>query len=359
MDTLRPDVLVSGLGPAGSRAAAAVAAAGFSTVALERKHSPGRPVQCAEFVPAMLDQELAGLASLTRQPVVRMRTYVETDEADETPDFHGRMIDREAFDGHLAELAQAAGADCRFGETVRSVSADGAIETADGTRYRPRLVIGCDGTRSPIGAAIGATNAHVVETRQTTVALRAASDSTDVFLRSAIVGGYGWLFPKNGSANLGVGVAACARRSLKPALDGLCADLIADGRIEAGVEACTGGAIPVGGRIQSTARLGNCPVLLAGDAAGLANPITGAGIAAAVQSGQLAGLAAAAWLQGDDEALADYDEELGELFDGSLGRARDHRLAMMKAYREGGHLSRAALRRSWIAYPDYWATGER
>ncbi len=355
----RPDVLVSGLGPGGSRAAAAVAEAGFSVTALERKRSPGRPVQCAEFVPAMLDQELDGLASLTRQPIHRMRTFIESEEPDETPDFRGRMIDREAFDGHLAGLAQAAGADCRFGQTVRSLSPDGVIETADGTRYRPRLVIGCDGARSAIGAAIGATNAHVVETRQTSVALRSASDSTDVFLRNAIVGGYGWLFPKNGSANLGVGVASCARRSLKPALDGLCADLVADGRIEAGETGCTGGAIPVGGRVRSTGRLGETPVLLAGDAAGLANPITGAGIAAAVQSGRLAGLAAAAWLDGDDRALAEYDEELGELFDGSLGRACSHRLTMMKSYREGGQLSPAALRRSWIAYPDYWATGER
>jgi geranylgeranyl reductase family protein len=354
-----PDVLVGGLGPAGSRAAAAVAAAGFPVIALERKHSPGRPLQCAELVPAMLDQELAGLAPLTRQSIVRMRTYVERDEADESPDFRGRMIDREAFDSHLANLAQAAGADCRFGQTLRSVSPDGVVETADGRRYRPRLIIGCDGTRSPIGGAIGATNTQVVETRQTAVALRGTSDSTDVFLRGAIVGGYGWLFPKGGSANLGVGVAACARRSLKPALDGLCADLIADGRIEAGAAACTGGAIPVGGRVRSIGRLGKVPVILAGDAAGLANPITGAGIAAAVQSGRLAGLAAAAWLKGDGEALADYDDELGELFDASLGRARGHRLALMQAYRESGQLSRTALRRSWIAYPDYWATGER
>ena len=55
----------------------------------------------------------------------------------------------------------------------------------------------------------------------------------------------------------------------------------------------TGGAIPVGGMLKPWGRLGAALVLLAGDAAGLANPVTGAGIAAAVQSGRLAGEAAA------------------------------------------------------------------
>jgi flavin-dependent dehydrogenase len=288
-----------------------------------------------------------------------MRTFVEAEDADETPDFRGRMIDREAFDSHLIDLARAAGADCRFGETVRNISPDGIVETANGARYRPRLVIGCDGARSPIGSAIGATNRDIVETRQTTVALCSASDSTDVFLRSAIVGGYGWLFPKKGSANLGVGVTASERRQLKPLLDGLCADLVADRQIDAETTGYTGGAIPVGGRIRCTGQLGDAPVMLAGDAAGLANPITGAGIAAAVQSGQLAGSAAAAWLDGDHDALTDYDEDLGELFDASLARARNHRRAMMTTYREYGSLSPAALRRAWIAYPDYWEMGVR
>ncbi len=46
-----PDVLVVGLGPAGSRAAEAAARAGLRVIALEKRGEPGSPVQCAEFVP--------------------------------------------------------------------------------------------------------------------------------------------------------------------------------------------------------------------------------------------------------------------------------------------------------------------
>ena len=65
--------------------------------------------------------------------------------------------------------------------------------------------------------------------------------------------------------------------------------------------------------------LGDAPVLLAGDAAGLVNPVTGAGIPAAVISGRMAGEAAAALLAGNADAAADYAEDLDDMFGVSLG----------------------------------------
>ena len=58
-----PDVLVVGLGPAGSRAAAVAATAGLSVVALERRRVAGTPVQCAEFVPAPIERDVPGVRS--------------------------------------------------------------------------------------------------------------------------------------------------------------------------------------------------------------------------------------------------------------------------------------------------------
>jgi flavin-dependent dehydrogenase len=96
-------------------------------------------------------------------------------------------------------------------------------------------------------------------------------------------------------------------------------------------------------------------VLLAGDAAGLTNPITGAGIAAAVISGRLAGRAAAAHLQGEGDAATAYRDELQALFGASLGRALWHRRRLEEAWRGGGAPTRSMLRQSWIAFPQYWA----
>ena len=108
-----------------------------------------------------------------------------------------------------------------------------------------------------------------------------------------------------------------------------------------------------------TGRLGSVPVLLAGDAAGLANPVTGAGISAAAISGALAGRAAAAWLAGDGQALEDYRGEVEEIFGPSIERARKRRAELLERYAREERPSQPALRRGWIAYPEYWARDRR
>jgi digeranylgeranylglycerophospholipid reductase len=350
-----PDVLVVGLGPAGSRAATMAALAGLSVVALERRGAPGRPVQCAEFVPALLEQEVAGLGRVTAQAIARMLTFVEDGAADETPRFPGCMIDRAAFDRLLAETAARAGADCRYSTAVLAIEPDGTVHPARGNALRPRLIVGADGPRSRVGAATGRVNRELVETRQVTVPLLRAHDATDIFLRAAFVGGYGWLFPKGEVANLGLGVTPAARHRLKPLLAALHRELSDQGRVGVEIRGVTGGAIPVGGRLGAVGRLGRVPVLLAGDAAGLTNPVTGAGIAAAVQSGTLAGRAAADWLAGRRGTLDDYEEELHDIFDAGLVRALGRRRSLLEGSAEGAVPSPAALRASWIAYPQYWA----
>jgi len=355
MQTETPDVVVVGLGPAGSCAAAAAAAGGLDVVALERRAEAGCPVQCAEFVPALLDHEVPDLAASSEQAIRRMLTYVEAAAADAVPGFPGRMIDRAAFDRLLADAAARAGADCRFGVAVRAILPDGTLELASGRRLRPRLVVGADGPRSRVGAAIGQINRALVETRQVTVPLLQRHDATDIFLRADYRGGYGWLFPKGARANLGLGVAPELRERLKPMLVALHEELLAAGRVGKEVRCRTGGAIPVGGRLEAFGRLGGVPVLLAGDAAGLTNPITGAGIASAVQSGRLAGQAAAEWFAGGQGALESYEEELGDIFDAALTRALRRRRELLATYAGGSRPDPGALRRTWIAYPEYWA----
>lgn len=352
------DVLVVGLGPAGSRAAHAAALEGLSVVAIDRRAKPGFPVQCAEFIPALMEQEIAGLDSVTRQHIQTMATFVEREAPDLRENFRGRMVDRGEFDRLLVEAAQQAGAECRFGRQLNSLLADGAATLSDGSVVRPRVIIGADGPRSTVGNAIGQTNAEIVETRQVSVALLKPHEATDIFLSSEIVGGYGWLFPRGEIANLGLGVVPGERHRLKPLLDELHAMLAAEGRVGRGVMGHTGGAIPVGGMLDPVGALGDVPVLLAGDAAGLANPVSGAGINAAVMSGNLAGEAAAAWLKGDGTALEDYGDELEALFGASIGRALRRRRAVMQGYEKGTGPSPADLRAGWIAYREYWADEE-
>jgi geranylgeranyl reductase family protein len=331
------DVLVLGLGPAGASAAAEAARRGCRVLAIDRKREPGRPVQCAELVPALLEVDRAAV----RQRIGAMSTFVEDDSADLQPDFPGRMLDRAAFDAGLVARAAQAGAQVRFGAAVAGVSPQGTVRLADGSELRAPVVIGADGPRSRAGRALGSVNTELVETRQITVPLKAPHAATEIFLSAAIPGGYGWLFPKGDVANLGAGVIPAHRGRLKSIVAGL--HRSRKERVGARVLATTGGAIPVGGMLDPWGLLGETLVLLAGDAAGLANPVTGAGIAAAVHSGRLAGEAAA---RGTPEA---YEEELRDVFGAALGRALARRRELLDS-----KPGKAALRRAWIAYPEYW-----
>lgn len=355
MGTETPDVLVVGLGPAGSRAAAVVADAGYGVVAVERRTEAGSPVQCAEFVPAMIERDVPNVKAATQQMVARMLTFTDGGAPDETLDFRGRMIDRAAFDRMLAAEATGAGADCRYGISVGSIDTDGTVCTSDGHTLRPRILIGCDGPHSRVGAAIGQVNRALVDTRQVSVALVLPHDATDIFLSPDYRGGYGWLFPKGAVANVGIGVAMEDRQRLKPLLAELFAKLSDSRRIGTSAYGLTGGAIPVGGRLRSIGHLGRVQVMLAGDAAGLTNPVTGAGIASAVQSGALAGEASVDWLSGRANALGLYEEELGDIFDAALARALRRRWDVLACYHAGGRPDARALADGWIGSPNYWA----
>ena len=98
----------------------------------------------------------------------------------------------------------------------------------------------------------------------------------------APAGGYGWVFPKATHLSVGVGVftRGGARRRLR---DELARYLERVGLGEATVLRVRGAPIPVRPRRAARGR-----VLLAGDAAGLADPLTGEGISLAIRSGRLA-----------------------------------------------------------------------
>jgi len=348
------DVLVVGLGPAGASAAAEAARGGLRVIGIDRKRTAGMPVQCAEFVPGPLCGEVAGLTRAVRQPIHAMATMLATQDPYKTSDFRGSMIDRAAFDQMLVAGAKSAGAQIILGSSVRSIASDGA-RFADGRIIDADIIIGADGPHSLVGRAIGSINTEIVDTRQITVPLPHAHAATDIHLSPDYRGGYGWLFPKDDVAHVGLGIEPPLRHRLKPLLEALHKRLIREGRVGQEILALTGGPIPVGGLLLSAGVIGGRTLLLAGDAAGLANAVTGAGIASAVQSGRMAGRAAVAFAQGKTGAGTAYAEELDDVFGPSLRRAvRRRRELLLNA-----SPSAADMRRGWIAYPEYWSPFER
>ncbi len=348
------DLVINGLGPAGASAAIEAAKAGLSVAAFEKKAVAGFPVQCAEFIPAMLDAGDLVISETSVQKISEMITFVEEDTPDLTKNFSGHMIDRRAFDASLVKKAEQAGAACTFGVKVKEISNDGKLLLSNGKKVTTKVILGADGPHSLVGKSIGCVNTKIVETRQISVALLKPHMATDIYLSNQIPGGYGWMFPKGDVANIGLGVYADQKELLKPALESLHKRIAKTGQVGNEIIGYTGGAIPVGGMIGVSGKLGQSLVLLAGDAAGLTNPVTGAGIAAGVMSGRLAAEAIIAYLSGDAEAVDIYQEDLEDLFGASLRRAVARRKELMDLGAAQGGLSKDAMRGAWIAYEDYW-----
>jgi digeranylgeranylglycerophospholipid reductase len=347
------DLLVIGLGPAGACAAAAAARAGAAVLCVERKKVIGIPVQCAEFIPLPLSRYAAPEART--QAVDAMDTALPSGARTQRA-FNGLMIRRDRFDQGLANAARDAGAVLWTDSVLRALDSGARrarISTASGLReVGYRLIVAADGPQSAVAACLGLPRLPLVTTRQYTVPLRRAQRDTDIWLSPQTPGGYAWLFPKGTVANLGLGVDPALETDMKAPLDALHAALVAQGRVGADILLRTGGPIPVGGL---RTRLVEGDVLFVGDAAGFTHPITGAGIAPAVASGERAGEAAARSLAGERLALDAYEEEMREQFEPSLARGLRARSRMASAWRSGRAACDDMQRAGWIAFDEYYA----
>ncbi len=314
------DVVVVGGGPAGSRAAWAAARAGARTLLLERKRRLGALPHCAEYLPRVLGLELEIPARARCQAVGGMESRLG--EEKRWLAAPGWILDRQVFDHHLAVEAARAGAQVWAGAELVGLG-DAELEVRwQGQRRRLRAgaVVGADGAASPCARLAGLPRQKLMTGLQWEVPLARPLEHTLVFLDPRFQQGYAWLFPKGPTANLGVGCAAPAKPGRL--LAELHRELVELGLVAPGILALAGGAIPVSGPRPSFQK---GRLILAGDAAGLTHPVTGAGIPQALASGREAGRAAA------------------ELAGGRAGAGRDYQEAVLRHW--GGHLARGLARR--------------
>jgi flavin-dependent dehydrogenase len=210
------------------------------------------------------------------------------------------VVPRLVFDHALREAAVTAGAvPLRARITAVDQDANGtvrAVIASDGRRLATDAVIGADGALSPLarltgmldpGAALWGFAIRAYLPAEVPLPLLVLLDASPW----RIYPGYGWLFPgADGQANVGIGVGMGRSRrqvSLRDDLARFCAMLARRGDLGPGVRpgAVTGGWLRMGGTGTPPAAAN---VLLAGDAAGLINPLQGEGIAPAMVSARLA-----------------------------------------------------------------------
>ena len=192
------------------------------------------------------------------------------------------------------------------------------IETSRGA-FRATVVVGADGANSRVAKAIGLFNhdrgvAIEAEVTPTPSLLESYRDKVYVSYADP-AWGYGWIFPKKERLSVGVGTFSKSRRDVKEAFHRF---LHARGLTDLPMQVY-GHPIPTGG---SPRPIASDRVLLAGDAAGLNDPLSGEGIAHAIGSGKVAARHVITALSTGDFAFRRYQEEIDKGVVADLGRAR-------------------------------------
>lgn len=320
-DTDECDVLVVGLGPAGAAAATAAAKAGARVLAIERRQTPGGAANCPEFIPIPLGLN-AHADHVVIQKIVGARNHLsDGTRADSL--LPGCVVNRDAFDRALVDFSRAAGAKLLFDATLAGLDADHSQATLSrGGCVRTvqfRALVAADGHASTVARLLGLPVLQKMHTVRYRVSLHAPQDAVDVWISPRFPGGYGWLIPAGREAVIGTGIEEAVASE---ALEALHRQLAGAGLVGSDVLGRSAGAVPVEG-LRDKLAMGN--ILFAGDAGGMAHPLTGAGIHPAVVSGEAAGRAAAEWTTGHLGALPTYEAKMRGQFGDVLTRAARRR----------------------------------
>jgi geranylgeranyl reductase family protein len=290
----RHDVIVVGAGPAGSRAARLLAEHGVRVLLLEKEDLP-RYKPCG----GGLTGKACAAAGIPLEPLVerwvrgarcRLDDVLSADLCREDGPAVG-MVMRDAFDAALAEAAVRAGVLLRDGIKVTGVEEDAreVRVTTTGGLFSASYLVGADGAASVVRKAAGLrvrTNlnpAVEAELHPPDGGIAAPLDRLALYDFGAVPGGYAWIFPKRNHYSVGLCSTYPRVRAVTPLFHAFLQrhPLLRTCRIERQ----RGWVIPLGTR---GGRIATNRCLLAGDAAGCVDPLTGEGIALALESGALA-----------------------------------------------------------------------
>jgi geranylgeranyl reductase family protein len=352
------DIVVIGAGPAGSTAAQAAAQRGAKVFLIDRRQRIGIPVQCAEFVPQSISRHASFSSASVVQMVEKMVTHLPDGTSYEMKS-PGYMLDRSLFDKERVASAALAGAKISIETKAVGLSAEGlAVERGSEKEViRSKIFIGADGVHSAIARFVGQPSLKTIVALQYEVVMPEPQNQVDAYFHKDYEGGYAWFFPKGRTANVGVGLIPSKTTQLPGLLGGFLNVLKKSKKlIRAEIVSKTGGSIPCEPNRKTF--LDN--VLLLGDAAGHAHPITGAGILNAIVGGEIAGrIAAEAVEKGNLRHLENYEIEWQEAFGKSLSYAASKREFLEKNWNESNIEFDELIRKTWVGFKEYYEDRRR
>jgi geranylgeranyl reductase family protein len=311
------DVAVVGAGPAGTAAAITLARRGLRVTVVDKARFP-RDKCCGD---GLTTGALRHLDHLGLRPEA-VRSWQPVDEAVvrvpngkqarfPLPDdgtLYAASARREDLDAALVELTRTHGVEVVEGTALRAVRTEPGGEVVrlgldDGATVRARYVIGADGVWSPLRKMLGMSDPgyrgewHAM--RQYFSHAGPRSRRLWVWFEPDLLPGYAWSFPlPDGGVNVGLGIQRRPGESTG-GLKERWRDLLTRPHVTdvLGPDAQPDGPLktwPIPARISHTSLTGLAGrALFVGDAARAPDPMTGEGIAQALETGRLAAEAVA------------------------------------------------------------------
>ena len=302
------DAIVIGGGPAGSTTARYAAMGGAAVLVIDGRDPIGSPLQCGELVPSndemkRLCPDVPDIDDLLRTPehtislrTTKMHLVPPSGKPLRFP-FEGTVLNRVAHDEELVELARSRGAEYLIGTRVTEIKSN-KITLADGSKYSAKVIIGAGGHNDPLRKSHWENESLNIPVKFVLMS-GVFDDALELHFGSIAPGGYAWVFPKQGGANIGLGIQTklAKGRSLNLYSENFFS------RYDGEISFRGAGSLPMSGTIPKFVK-GN--YLLVGDAAGMVLPSNGAGITIAMIGGRIAGQVVAEHLR-DGSPLKEYE----------------------------------------------------
>jgi digeranylgeranylglycerophospholipid reductase len=220
MSALECDVLVVGGGPAGCSAARAAAKSGLKTILIEEDTEIGNPVQCAEGIGAYLipyipfdvpkrlfKWKISGMCFWAEDLLIKRMGGM----------WSGYSIDRREWDQWLALAAVKEGVKIYLDTKLISLECEVkydvkkavAIQHGKTIEFKPKYIVGADGTNSTVINCLGikqkAWVGHVKSYEMSNLTLKYAKYD-QLFIGEFAPRSYAYIFPlSKTTANIGVG----------------------------------------------------------------------------------------------------------------------------------------------------------
>jgi geranylgeranyl reductase family protein len=252
-----------------------------------------------------------------------------------------KMVMRDKLDYFLVKKAEHCGARIIDKTVITSIveQSDCIHVSTESKNFRSKLIVGADGINGCVARSLGLRKRPIcgvalegeVTPRHNLAQLNGFNGSLHLDF-NVIPKGYGWVFPKKEHLSVGVFTTLPQMRDIRRHFTSYLKQKgLAD---DYQTESLKGHQIPIGGKKQEI--LNSTRGILIGDAAGLADPITGEGIYFALRSGQIAAEAIRSFINNRNPSLDAYTEKVNS--------------EIIEDFRYAGYLSTLLYNLSFLSY---------